>query len=1155
MHFKKLKLQGFKSFVDGTELEIAQGLTGVVGPNGCGKSNLVEGLRWVMGETSAKQMRGAGMDDVIFGGTNDRPARNVAEVIISLDNIERKAPSQFNGTQELEVSRRIERQKGSTYRVNGQEVRARDVQVLFADQATGARSTGLVSQGRIGAIINAKPTDRRLLLEEAAGITGLRSRRHEAELRLRAAESNLERLEDVLTTLGTQLSLLKRQTRQATRYRNISNDIRKTEASVLYQRWTLGSEESIKQKKLLQVAVDVVTQQAALVSKANIKRESLAEEVGPLRDVQVSAAAELHRLTLANSELDAEETRIQSAIEQWSIRRNQINVDLNREQELFGEAEAALNRLNKELEKMELSQNNEDQRIKNAQKSRNLASKRCIKDEQELSTLTEQIASSEAELAVIDRQLKTLEERAEQRRLQKLVKDKELDELQLEKIDPEFLSRTQNKVFKLELRLTEERELLDTSEKLRFEADSNREKSRELLTSKEQTHNHLKAELNALSDLLVSEKDDSGTWLPILNNIEVIPGYEAALGAALGDDLNASIDQSAPRYWFKPETLSNQPSLPKGIQPLLDFVSKSPNLNRRLSQIGVVKNVEIGLKLARELKNGQRLVDREGNLWRWDGFVAKAEAITMTSRLRQRNRLIELKTHIPKAEDAFNNAKSANDKAVKAAIEALHNERSVRNNLREIDNSLADARSNYDKLSKTLSTKKIDIDKIETNIIHIESEILETSEFIDDAKARKSQIGSLSALHENLDICRNSLNETRKSYQEIQNNYDSLIRGSEDCKRRVIAILIDKKTWENRHTGAIERVKELSQRDTAAITELKVLTDYPIKLEKRRHILLNALNNAEKIRKTSADEVLIAEKLLTESEKTLRYEEEKFVETRENKVRAQSAIDQADQNLLVIRERISERLECDPTKLLEIAQIHEGQQVPDLDSAMKRFDRLIRERDNMGPVNLRAELETKELTEKISMIETEKNDLTTAISRLRQGISNLNKEARQRLVTSFEEVNNHFKNLFERLFGGGRAKLALTESDDPLQAGLEIYASPPGKKLQNLSLLSGGEQTMTAIALLFAVFLTNPAPICVLDEVDAALDDANVDRFCLLLSEIADAGDTRFLVITHHRMTMSRMDRLYGVTMPEQGISQLVSVNLRKAEQIRATAY
>ena len=302
------------------------------------------------------------------------------------------------------------------------------MQVLFADQATGARSTGLVSQGRIGAIINAKPTDRRLLLEEAAGITGLRSRRHEAELRLRAAESNLERLEDVLTTLGTQLSLLKRQTRQATRYRNISNDIRKTEASVLYQRWTLGSEESIKQKELLQVAMDVVTQQAALVSKANIKRESLAEEVGPLRDVQVSAAAELHRLTLANSELDVEETRIQSAIEQWSIRRNQINVDLNREQELFGEAEAALNRLNKELEKIELSQNNEDQRIKNAQESRNLASKRCIKDEQELSTLTEQIASSEAELAVIDRQLKTLEERAEQRRLQKLVKDKELDE-------------------------------------------------------------------------------------------------------------------------------------------------------------------------------------------------------------------------------------------------------------------------------------------------------------------------------------------------------------------------------------------------------------------------------------------------------------------------------------------------------------------------------------------------------------------------------------------------------------------------------------------------------------------------------------------------------------------------------------------------------
>ena len=434
------------------------------------------------------------------------------------------------------------------------------------------------------------------------------------------------------------------------------------------------------------------------------------------------------------------------------------------------------------------------------------------------------------------------------------------------------------------------------------------------------------------------------------------------------------------------------------------------------------------------------------------------------------------------------------------------------------------------------------------------SEILEINEFISDTKSRKNQIGNLPALHNSLDICRNLLNETRKEYQDTQSNYDSLVRNADECKRRVIAISIDEETWKNRHQGAIERVEELTQREAAAINELKILADYPEKLEKQRNTLLNSIKNAEKARQSAADEVLSAEQILAESEKILKFEEEKFVEARENKVRAQSAIDQAEQNLSVVRERITERLECDPKKLLEIAQISEGQSVPDLDSAIKRFDRLIRERDNMGPVNLRAQLETDELTEKISMIETEKNDLTTAISRLRQGISNLNKEARQRLVTSFEEVDDHFKVLFQRLFGGGGAKLALTDSDDPLQAGLEIYASPPGKKLQNLSLLSGGEQAMTAIALLFAVFLTNPAPICVLDEVDAALDDANVDRFCLLLSEIADAGDTRFLVITHHRMTMSRMDRLYGVTMPEQGISQLVSVDLRKAEQIRATA-
>ncbi len=1154
MHFKKLKLQGFKSFVEGTELDIAQGLTGVVGPNGCGKSNLVEGLRWVMGETSAKQMRGAGMDDIIFGGTSDRPPRNVAEVILSLDNSDHTAPSQFNGAREVEISRRIERQKGSTYRVNGQEVRARDVQILFADQATGARSTGLVSQGRIGAIINAKSTDRRLLLEEAAGITGLHSRRHEAELRLRAAESNLERLEDVLTTLGTQLSLLKKQTRQATRYKNISNDIRKTEASVLYQRWTLASEELIRQKELLQLATDAVTEQAALVSKANIKRESLVEEVAPLRDVQLRAAAEMHRLNLANSELDAEETRIQSAIDQWSTRRNQVNTDLNREKELLEEAERSLKSLNEELDAIKLAQKDEIQKINESKETLNLVSQRCSNDEKVLSNLTEQVANSEAELGSIDRQLKTLEERAEQRRLQKLAEVKQLEELHLDKIDSELLTQAQEKVLQLESLLCKERELLDRLEKLRSEADTNREKSREFLTSKEQIHNRLKAELSALSDLLVSEKDDLGSWQPILNDIEVVPGYEAALGAALGNDLSASLNQSAPRYWSKTTTNFDPAPLPEQVAALTDFVSKSPNLYRRLSQIGVVEDEETGLKLSRELKNGQRLVDREGNLWRWDGFVAKTESITMTTRLKQRNRLIELKTYISKAEKAFLDAKTSNELITKDAVKALHNERSIRDNLRKIDNDLADARSHYDKLSKSLRTKEIDIDKIETKIVHIDSEILEINEFISDTKSRKNQIGNLPALHNSLDICRNLLNETRKEYQDTQSNYDSLVRNADECKRRVIAISIDEETWKNRHQGAIERVEELTQREAAAINELKILADYPEKLEKQRNTLLNSIKNAEKARQSAADEVLSAEQILAESEKILKFEEEKFVEARENKVRAQSAIDQAEQNLSVVRERITERLECDPKKLLEIAQISEGQSVPDLDSAIKRFDRLIRERDNMGPVNLRAQLETDELTEKISMIETEKNDLTTAISRLRQGISNLNKEARQRLVTSFEEVDDHFKVLFQRLFGGGGAKLALTDSDDPLQAGLEIYASPPGKKLQNLSLLSGGEQAMTAIALLFAVFLTNPAPICVLDEVDAALDDANVDRFCLLLSEIADAGDTRFLVITHHRMTMSRMDRLYGVTMPEQGISQLVSVDLRKAEQIRATA-
>jgi len=1155
VHFNKLKLTGFKSFVDGTEMEIAPGLTGVVGPNGCGKSNLVEGLRWVMGETSAKQMRGGSMDDIIFGGTTDRPARNVAEVVLFLDNTNRGVPSQFNDADEIEVSRRIEREKGSTYRINGQEVRARDVQILFADQATGPRSTALVSQGRIGAVINAKATDRRLLLEEAAGITGLHSRRHEAELRLRAAETNLERLDDVMITLDAQLTALKKQVRQARRYRNISQDIRKTESVVLHHRWTAASEQVAAAQTGLNTALAAVTDETTIVSRATVQRETLAETVAPLREAEARAAAELQRLTMARNELDAEEKRIRAAIEQWTTRRDQIAVDLSREQGLTAEAEAALARLNGERSEIERACAGEDELIEAANRALDQTRDRTAAMESELAALAEQVASGEAQLTAMDRELSDLAARANRRRLQHANATAEHDALAAEGIEPAIVAEAEEAVTAIEAELAAARGALDEAEQTRTEADSRRESARELRTAKEEIRSRLRAEAAALQDLFASDTDDDGSWTPVLDEIEVSAGYEAALGASLGDDLEASTDDTAPRHWRLLPMLVGEPKLPDGARPLTEFVAKMGPLARRLSQIGVVGDAETGARLSAGLKTGQRLVDRDGNLWRWDGFVAKAEArSTASARLKQRNRLTELEARTPEADRAFSDADAAYQKIADVATVTADSERTARERVRQLDGDVAAARSRHAEVAQEINAKRSRLESLQGTITHLDTEMAEIEQAMQEAQARRDTIGDIDTLRDDAAATRARLSEARSAYQAAQVDHDRLVREAAERQRRITAIVADEASWSARRNGAAERVSELQARGAGAAGELEALAARPGEIEAQRNSLMDTLNGADAARRAAADKVAVAEGELSEAEKTLRTDEAKLAETREDKVRAESAVAQAAQNRDVVRERIAERLECDPAKVLELAEIKEGRDIPDLESAERRFERLLRERDNMGPVNLRAEPEADELGEKIATIESERDDLISAIARLRQGISHLNREARQRLVKSFEEVNTHFQELFVRLFGGGRAHLALTDTDDPLQAGLEIYASPPGKKLQILSLLSGGEQTMTAIALLFAVFQTNPAPICVLDEVDAALDDANVDRFCLLLGEIARAGDTCFLVVTHHRMTMSRMDRLYGVTMPEQGVSQLVSVDLRQAEEIRATA-
>lgn len=1154
LRFSKLRLSGFKSFVDSSELIIEQGLTGVVGPNGCGKSNLVEALRWAMGETSAKQMRGSAMEDVIFGGTAERPARNIAEVTLALDNTDRTAPAQFNDFEDLEISRKIEREKGSTYRVNGKEVRAKDVQLLFADSATGARSTAMVSQGRIGAVIQAKPMQRRSLLEEAAGITGLHSRRHEAELRLRGAETNLERLEDILGTLEVQMQSLKKQARQATRYRNLSDHIRKAEATLYHLRWLAASNELQNNKEKLVEAAARVEELTRLAATASGVQAKIATGLPELRQTEAEAAAELHRLNVSRDGLEAEEQRITNAREETENRLQQITADTERERTLAADAAEASRNLNAERQEIEGQQLGEEEAGEIARSKLEEANAAVHELDAELALLTDRVAGDEARRNSLTRTLTELTDRRD--RLAQRVSEAETQKTGVEEqaIDAGVLSEAETTLARAQERLETARSETEKAETTRTQASESVSQAVSHQHGTEQTLTRLLAEEQALSDILKSP-DDEEEWPALIDEVTVNPGFEAALGVALGEDLSAPADEPAPIRWRTLLPFMNPPALPEGAEPLSLFVQGPSALTRRLSQVGVVYDENEGERLAEKLQQGQCLVARNGGLWRWDGYTVSAGAKTSAaSRLEQRNRLNDVRGLLDDARADVAAAQTAANKAREDAEQAQIAEREARARVSEADRATHDARNALTDIKEKAAHHSSRLSSLIQTIESLAADVAEAETGLVESREMLESLPDTEAAREKLSALRADLAERRTFQVERQSAFDQLVNAAEQRRRRLDDIARELASWSQRAENSSSQIQQLEDRKTAETTELERLSKLPAEIAEKRSVLLSHIDRAERGRQTAADSLAETEAKLSEADKELRDAEHALASARENRVRAQGLVEQAQQAADGIAERVLDKLDATPDQLSEIAALPEDKELPALEAIEKRVERLHRERETMGAVNLRADQEATELKEQMETLETERNDLLEAIDKLRRGISELNREGRQRLLESFKEVDKHFQELFVRLFGGGRAHLELTESDDPLEAGLEIMASPPGKRLQILSLLSGGEQALTALALLFGVFLTNPAPICVLDEVDAPLDDANVDRFCTLLSEMAASGDTRFMVITHHRMTMARMDRLFGVTMAERGVSQLVSVDLQRAEELRATA-
>ncbi len=1105
-----------------------------------------------MGETSAKQMRGGEMDNVIFGGTAARPARNVAEVVIHLDNSDRTAPAAFNDYDDIEISRRIERAKGSVYRINGREVRARDVQILFADQATGPRSTALVSQGRIGAIISAKPKDRRGLLEEAAGISGLHSRRHEAELRLRAAETNLERLDDVLVTLDEQLQGLKKQARQARRYRNISDHIRQTEAAVLHHRWTSAQADVENAKTNFVSAETIVADLTRRVATATTERENTAEALSPLRQAEVELAAEVQRLTLANAALDAEEERVANQQRQAATHKTQIAEDLHRESVLGEDAATALHQLATSEIEIQQAGTTDAEATQKTRQDLAQAAAAAATIEQEHTSLTEAVASGEARKTALERETSSLRQRADSLGQRFTQASEDYQRLETEAKDRTALHNAEANVATAESTLTATQQKFDAAGQARTQAQHAADAAQEQRHTAAAERTRVRAEITALTDMLASTAP--GDWQPVLDSVQVDRGYETALGAALGEDLDAATVDTAPKHW---RTLPPAPgqALPAPAEPLGRFVRGAAALSRRLAHIGVVKNAQDGDQLAAKLALGQRLVSLAGDLWRWDGYTVKAGASSAAAvRLEQRNRLNGLATSLKTAEARFAETQAVLQGAQDNNRQASDGEQTARQGQRQAESALHNARENHAALARQTAAATDRIAALQESAGRLEQELNEVTGRLTAALEDIAGFDDLTAQRQQVVAARQRLSAARGTESQAQAAVDQLARDIADRRRRLAAIGQDRDSWTRRQQNAKARVIELQQRDAALDTELAGLASRPAEIVQQRGTLLDSLSRGETRRADAADRVAAGEAAAAAADRALKTAESTLAQAREERVRVEAQVAQAEQTRATVRERITERLECRPEEVLTIGGFADAAALPEQEAAERKLERLLRERDGMGPVNLRAEQEAEELDEQITTMQSERTDLLAAIARLRQAIASLNREARQRLMASFTEVDRHFQELFVRLFGGGRAHLELTEADDPLDAGLEIFASPPGKALQSLSLLSGGEQALTAVALLFAVFQTNPAPICVLDEVDAPLDDANVDRFCNLLQDIAADGDTRFLIVTHHRMTMARMDRLFGVTMPEHGISQLVSVDLHGATQIRRRA-
>ena len=1134
MIFRNIKMTGFKSFAEPTAVEIEPGLTGIVGPNGCGKSNVVEALRWVMGESNARQMRGTELDDIIFAGTQNRAPRDIAEITLDLDNSARRAPVDFNKSDDLEITRKVERGKGSSYFINGKPARAKDVQLLFADTATGSRSAGMVSQGRIGAIVGAKPEDRRTLLEEAANIKGLHQRRHEAELRLKNADANLERLEDIAAQLAEQRAQLAKQARQAARYKSVADRIRKAESALFLRRWQdIRTEDDSASQQLHQASMRA-SETAAKAAQAEKEHLLAAEALPALMEQQADASAQYQRIKLAIDECDKEAQRLETSKSQLTSQLAQIETDQQRENSLQNDAQKALSELKEEKQQLQAQLADQQPQLAASETALTKAQEASLESDAAYATAKANLAAFESAKAQQQQRITQLQSRIASAEAGLL--SLKLDELETS------TAQTQKERTIAEAEFAAAKSALDAAdsdlvalqETQQMMSEQSRNASAELAA--------LTAQIDALSYVLTDSQ--TASLPPISDMLTIEPGLETALAALLGDELTLAAEIDEIGYW-RGDMTGPVASAPECGIALSQFVSGHEAIARAISGASVVDDAATAQKFHDKLGPGQALVSRDGTLWRWDGLV-RHQNDSAAERLRQKAKLDDLLATLADTQQLAE--KSAQDEqqattALKAAKDQVETLKSAQ---KRSESALLTAARNAD-------ASAIAYDSAQSRKTDLDTALSQAKSDYEDMTAELDISGDITTLQEDEGRLGKLADEKREQLSEIMGSHASLREQLNGATQRIEAITAQEQAWVTRLANTDGRLDDLSKRRDETAQRAIELEALPQALEAKKQELGDLLDEAETRRTLADDKTQEAQAVFRTAETALKDAQRIATSAREDQIRAEGAKERVSDQMESLRVRIEESLNAAPAQLPALADLKDDETLPQLFQLEDRVARLHRERDSIGPVNLRAEAEMEEIDARLSEMQKEREDLEGAITKLRSAISTLNKEGRARLLESFAEVNKYFKELFTTLFGGGQAELQLTESADPLEAGLEILASPPGKKLQSLSLLSGGEQALTALAIIFAVFLTNPAPICVLDEVDAPLDDSNVSRFCDLLRDIVSRTQTRFLIVTHHRMTMARMNRLYGVTMEQKGISRLVSVDLQTAESFKDT--